>query len=111
MKKILLPLFIGITAFSATAQIANGSFENWTNVHLFEHPYTGFSDMSSNYDTYFDNGALGVTKVQTDGNTVMRIENIMGSEAVMPGYFIFGKTPTDGLVFGGGKQVVDLNFT
>jgi len=112
MKKLLLPLFIGLSAISAQAQVANGDFESWTKVMLFEHPYTGFTDMSSNYDTFFDNGELSVTKVQQeDDNTVLRIENVMGSNEVMPGYFIFGKTPTDGLVFGGGNPIYDLNMT
>ena len=111
MKKLLLPLFIGFLTISAQAQIANGGFENWTTVLLFEHPNTSFADMSSNYETYFDNGVLSVTKVQEADNTVMRIENVMGSEAVMPGYFIFGKTPTDGLVFGGGHAISDVSMT
>ena len=111
MKKLLLPLFIGFLAISAQAQISNGGFESWTKMLLFEHPYTGYVDMSSNYETYFDNGVLGVTNVQEGDNSVLRIENVMGSEEVMPGYFIFGKTPTDGLVFGGGNAISDVLMT
>ena len=111
MKKILLPLFMGTMAISVNAQIDNGDFERWEKVLLFQHPAGASVNMSSNYETFFDNGLLNVTKVESDENSVLRIENISGTESIHPGYFIFGKTPTDNLMFSGGNPIADVNMT
>lgn len=107
MKKILLPLFLSACAFSGTAQVNNGGFERWNKVLLFEHPLTTSTTMSSNYDTYFDTGELGVFAVQHDGSTVLHVENLQGTTEVYPGYFLFGKLPDENNTFGGGFPVSD----
>jgi len=66
MKKILLPLFMGTMAITVNAQIDNGDFERWEKVLLFQHPAGASVNMSSNYETFFDNGLLNVTKVKSD---------------------------------------------
>ncbi|NEN22536.1 T9SS type A sorting domain-containing protein [Cryomorpha ignava] len=111
MKKILLPLFMGAVAFSANAQISNGDFERWDKVLLFQHPSGASATMSSNYETYFDNGLLNVTKEEVNGNSFVRIENIMGTENVQPGFFIFGKVPSEDMVFSAGNPISDVNMT
>lgn len=111
MKKILLPLCMGAMALSAHAQIQNGDFETWEKVLLFTHPAGASVNMSSNYETFFDTGLLNVTKVETDGNSVLRIENTMGTESVQPGYFIFGMTPNEDLTFSAGNPISDVMMT
>lgn len=111
MKKILLPLFMGSLAISVNAQIENGSFEKWQKVPLFSHPVGSSVTMSSNFETYLENGLLSVTKVTADDNTFMRIENIEGAELTYPGYFIFGKTPNPSGVFSAGNTITDTEMT
>lgn len=114
MKKIILPLFLYAGTFSAMAQpaqIENGGFETWTKVLLFEHPSFVTATMSSNYDTYFDNGELNVFERDYGENKVLRIENIQGTNEVHPGYFIFGKKPDGSGVFEGGFPVDDPNIS
>jgi len=97
--------------FSAQAQISNGGFENWKKILLFEHPASTTTSMSSNYETFFDNGLLNVNQIVENENSVLRIENIMGSESVQPGYFIFGKIPSGEMVFGAGNSISMVDMT
>lgn len=107
MKKIILPLFLCAYALSSSAQINNGRFENWTKISLFQHPNVGTPTISSNYETFFDNGLLNVYKMPVDDGNVMHIENIMGTDAVQPGYFLFGTLPDENGLFSDGFPVTD----
>jgi len=114
MKKIILPVMLCFIGFSAFAQIENGDFETWTKLILFEHPTTGISTMSSNYETFFDNGETNVNQIFHEEGKALRVENIQGSQEVMPGYFLFGNTPnSDGeeMIFGEGFAVSDASVT
>ncbi len=114
MKKIILPAILSVFGLSAFAQIENGDFEDWNKLILFEHPVTGISTMSSNYETFFDNEELNVNQIFHEDGKALRVENIQGTEEVMPGYFLFGHTPgSDGenMVFGEGFPVSDAAVT
>jgi len=114
MKKFILPAILCFFGISAFAQIENGDFENWSKLILFEHPVTGMSTMSSNYETFFDNGETNVNQIFHEEGKALRVENIQGSEEVMPGYFLFGNTPnSDGeeMIFGEGFDVSDASVT
>ncbi len=112
MKNFLLSLF-SFTIFSPLlAQVANGDFESWAKLILFEHPVTGISTSSSNYDTFFQDGSLNVTSVQGEFTRAMRIENAVHQGEVSPGYFLFGGVPTndgENLVFENGFPMSDAN--
>lgn len=111
MKKIILPLFLCAYALSCSAQISNGRFENWTKIVLFQHPNVGTNTISSNYETFFDNGLLNVYKMPVDDGDVMHIENIMGTDQVQPGYFLFGNKPDENGLFGDGFPVTDSQIS
>jgi hypothetical protein len=94
------------------AQVANGDFENWNKLVMFEHPNAGIPTMSSNYETFFADGSLNVTDVVANESRALRIENTMVEGQVAPGYFLFGEVPQnegESLVFGGGFEVSDPN--
>jgi hypothetical protein len=62
----------------ATAQlIPNHSFENWTYSGVFEHPVTDPTTFfSNNFELFFEEGLVNVTKVPNGGGFAMRLENI-----------------------------------
>jgi hypothetical protein len=114
MRKLLLPLVLIIPTWSATAQIQNGGFENWTKMILFEHPAMGINSMSSNYETFFNDGSLNVNRVSSPNGSALRVETKMAGEDLVPGWFITGETPDqqgEGLLFGGGFPVSDGNVS
>ncbi|HKL03779.1 MAG TPA: T9SS type A sorting domain-containing protein [Cryomorphaceae bacterium] len=108
-NSLLLTLFCAF-GISSIAQIANGDFENWNKLILFEHPVTGTETMSSNYETFFANGELNVNEIEGPDGQALRIENIVANSEVMPGYFIFGNVPApegESLIFGDGFAAQD----
>lgn len=108
-NSLLLTLFCAF-GLSSMAQIANGDFEDWQKLILFEHPVTGMETMSSNYETFFANGELNVNAIQGPDGQAIRIENINANGEVMPGYFLFGNVPAaegENLIFGGGFPAED----
>lgn len=114
MKKFILPAVISLFGINTFAQIENGNLENWDKLLLFEHPMTGISTMSSNYETFFDNGETNVNQIFHEEGKALRVENIQGSQEVMPGYFLFGNTPGsegENMVFGEGFPVADAAVT
>lgn len=111
MKKTLFSLFVGILALSLNAQIANGDFETWNHITLFEHPTVGFPTHSSNNEAFIATQKANVTRIIENENSFMRIENIAGMEEVIPGYFLYGETPIDGTTFNGGLLVNDTQLS
>ncbi len=114
MKKFLLPAIFCAFGLTSNAQIANGNFEDWTKVNLFEMPSIGIPNTSSNYETYFMNGELNVVKKLSEGNSSMHISNIDIDGNVVPGYYICGTEPNaegEGLVFGGGFDMTPDGIT
>lgn len=114
MKNFLLSAVFAALGISAIAQIDNGDFEAWNKLILFEHPVTGITTMSSNYETFFESAELNVNEIEGPTGQALRIENINTDDEVMPGYFLFGETPNsneDGLLFDGGFAVSDGNVT
>ncbi len=108
MKKFLLPAIFCAFGLSSFAQIANGNFENWTKVNLFEMPNIGITTSSSNFETYFMNGETNVVKKLSEGNSSMQISNIEIDGNVVPGYYIMGTEPNSegqNLVFGNGFDI------
>lgn len=114
MNKLILPGFLCLLGFSSLAQVSNGDFEDWTKLVLFEHPNTGMNTMSSNYDTFFANGELNVTRIESEDNSILHIENMQIENEVIPGYYIFGKSPNSAgetLTFADGFDFSDVNAT
>jgi hypothetical protein len=79
MKKTVTLLLVSI--FFATAvkaqMIPNNSFENWTLSDVFEHPVTTPTQFySNNYDLFFNEGVVNLTKVTYGGGFAMRLETI-----------------------------------
>ncbi len=114
MKKFLLPMVLLIPAFTANAQILNGDFEDWTKMILFEHPAMGISTFSSNYETFFNDGSLNCTRIDSEDGSGLRVENIQAGDEIIPGWFITGENPNqegEGLLFGGGFPATDANVS
>lgn len=110
MKNYLLLTLLCAFGMQSFAQIANGDFEDWNKLLLFEHPVTGMETMSSNYETFFENGELNVNEIEGPDGQAIRIENIDANGEVMPGFFLFGDVPTpegENLVFGEGFPASD----
>lgn len=112
MKHYLLPILVVAATQGMQAQIANGNFDEWTAIDLFEHPAMNVQSSSSNYELFLEEGLLNVTAVESPNGQAMRIENISAGDNVFPGYFVTGETPRDagdGLIFGGGIALTDGN--
>lgn len=114
MKKLLLQAICLFAFISTQAQIANGDFEDWTKMILFDQPFVGVPGTSSNYETFFIDGSLNVIEVPRGDGRAMRLENIFVGNAVMPGYFITGSMPNqegETLHFEGGFPISDTEVS
>jgi hypothetical protein len=114
MKKYLLPVIALIAAPTIHAQVANGDFDQWTKVDLFEHPKMDIEASSSNYETMLDAGILNVNRVDGPSGGAVHLESIDTGDKVYPAFFITGRVPGNGgenLVFGDGVPVNDANVT
>ncbi len=103
-----------IPTWSANAQILNGGFENWTKMILFEHPAMGISTMSSNYETFFNDGSLNVNRISSPTGSGLRVETKYAGDELVAGWFITGQTPNqegEGLLFEGGFPASSSSVT
>lgn len=103
MKKFYLFVlslnFVSITLF---AQLANGSFENWTAVPYFDNP-DNWSTSNGAYSTTV--GTVTKWGIPQEGKFAVSIESKEIAGKVIPGIIATGKVDTSNLNVSGGQPV------
>ena len=113
MKRILLLILIAFSV-QCQAQLLNGGLENWTNSSDFDHPNVDDNVfISSNFETFFEDGVISCYEVPGVDGSGMRIESTEVSGQPAAGFAIWGNPPGDGddLIFTDGFDFSDENVT
>ncbi|MCA1750882.1 MAG: T9SS type A sorting domain-containing protein [Cryomorphaceae bacterium] len=114
MKNYLLPAVALFAAQGLSAQIENGNFDHWVEKETYQQPTMGVETMSSNLETFHNDGSLNVMPVDGPDGKALRLESINVGNETIPGFFITGNVPDqegEGLVFGGGVPLTDSNIS
>jgi hypothetical protein len=114
MKKHLLQISFLMLSSMTFAQVANGDFETWDEVELFDEPQMGIDVSSSNYEIFLEAGQANVTEIQGQDGSAVKLENISVGDEVYPAFFLLGGTPDqegESLVFPGGLSISDQNIS
>jgi hypothetical protein len=111
--RLFTTLFALTFAFSLSAQLTNGGFEDWTNDPGFDNPVVDPSGFfSSNDQFWYETGITPVTEVAGVSGSALHLETIEYEGEVQGSFAIIGGSPTDDdLLFMGGFPFTDMAVT